>query len=45
MVALASVGYIFKTFIGKGGLAVKRLFKTARVEVNNIKRVNKRDLR
>ena len=33
-------------FIDKGGLAVGRLFKTARVRVvDNIKGVNKRDLR
>ena len=43
--ALASVGYIFKAFIGKGGLAVKKSFKTARVKVDNIKGVNKRDLK
>jgi len=32
-------------FIGKGGSAVGRSFKTARVGVGNIKGVNKRDLR
>ena len=31
-------------FIGKGGLAVGRLFKIAKVRVNNIKGVNKCDL-
>jgi hypothetical protein len=44
-VALASVSYIFKAFIGKGGLAIKKLFKTARVKVNNIKGVNKYNLK
>ena len=33
------------TFIGKGGLAIERLFKTARLRVGNIKGVNKRILR
>ena len=33
------------TFIGEGGLAVKRLFKTAGVKVNNIKGVNKHNLK
>jgi len=33
------------TFIGKGGLAVGRLFKIARVRVGDVKGVNKRDLR
>ena len=32
-------------FIGKKGLAVERLFKITRVKVDNIKGVNKRDLR
>ena len=75
VVALASVGYVFKIFIegavafigkgeavtfiggaitsikeavafvGKGGSAVGRLFKTARVGVDNVKRVNKCNLR
>ena len=43
--ALASVGCIFKVFIGKGGSAIKRSFKTAKIKVDNIKGVNKRDLR
>ena len=44
--ALVSVGYIFKAFIGEGGLAVKRLFKVAKARVvDNIKGVNRRDLR
>ena len=33
------------TFIGKGGSAVGRLFKTAGVRVGDVKGVNKRDLR
>ena len=32
-------------FINKEGLAIGKLFKTAKVKINNIKRVNKRDLR
>ena len=32
-------------FVGEGGLAVGRLFKTAGVRVGNVKGVNKRDLR
>ena len=41
MVALTSVSYIFKIFIGKGGLAIVKLFKAAEVRVvDNIKRVN-----
>ena len=32
-------------FISKRGLAIGRSFKTARVKVNNIKRVNKRNLK
>jgi hypothetical protein len=32
-------------FIGEGGLAVGRLFKTAGVGVDDVKGVNKRDLR
>ena len=75
MVALASIGYIFRVFIegavafigkggaiifiggaitsieeavafiGEGGSAVGRSFKTARVRVNDIKGVNKHNLR
>ena len=33
------------TFISKRGLAIKRLFKTARVGVGNIKGVNKHNLK
>ena len=33
------------TFISKGGSAVRRSFKTARVKVGDIKGVNKRDLK
>ena len=33
------------TFIDKGGSAVRRLFKIARVRVYNVKGVNKRNLR
>jgi hypothetical protein len=50
--ALASVGHIFKTFIkgsvifiGERGSVIRRLFKAARVGVNNIKGVNKHNLR
>ena len=44
--ALASVSYIFKTFIGEGGLAIKKSFKVAEAGVvNNIKGVNGRDLK
>jgi hypothetical protein len=32
-------------FIGKGGLAIGRLFKIAGVRVDNVKGVNKRNLR
>ena len=32
-------------FIGKGGSAIGRLFKIARVRVGNVKGVNKRNLR
>ena len=32
-------------FIGKGGLAIGRLFETARVRVDNIKGVNKYNLK
>ena len=45
MVALTFISYIFKAFIGKGGLAIIRLFKTAGVRVGNIKGVNKYNLR
>ena len=46
MVALVSVSYIFKVFIGKGGLAVVKSFKTAEAKVvDNIKGVNGHDLR
>ena len=41
MVALASVSYIFKVFIGKGGLAIVKLFKAAKAGVaDDIKGVN-----
>ena len=33
------------TFIGKGGSAIKRLFKTAKIRVDDIKKVNKYNLR
>ena len=33
------------TFIGKGGLAIGRSFKIARVKVDNIRGVNKRNLK
>ena len=33
------------TFIGEGGSAIKRSFETARVGVDDIKGVNKRNLR
>ena len=45
MVALASVSYIFKAFINKGGSAIKKSFKTAGVKIDDIKRVNKRNLK
>ena len=46
MVVLASVGYVFKAFIGKGGLAIKRLFKAAKARVtDDIKGVNRYNLR
>ena len=39
--ALVSVGYIFKAFINKGGLAIIKLFKAAEAGVvDNIKKVN-----
>jgi hypothetical protein len=50
--ALASVGRVFRTFvrgsvifIGEGGSVIRGLFKAARVGVNNIKEVNKHNLR
>ena len=44
--ALASVSCIFKVFIGKGGLAIVKLFKAAKAKIiDNIKGVNRRDLR
>ena len=46
MVALASISYIFKVFINKGGLAIVKLFKAAEAGVaDNIKGVNKYNLR
>ena len=46
MVTLVFISYIFKVFIGEGGLAVKRLFKVAEAKVaDNIKGVNRYDLR
>ena len=44
--ALVSVSCIFKAFIGKGGLAIERLFEVAKAGVvDNIKGVDGRDLR
>jgi hypothetical protein len=50
--ALASVSCVFKTFIGgsvtfigERGLVIGGLFKAARVGVDDIKRVDKRNLR
>ena len=44
--ALASVSYIFKIFIDKGGLAIIKLFKAAKARVvDNIKRVNRYNLK
>jgi hypothetical protein len=43
--AVTFVGEEAVTFIGKGGLAVGRSFKTAGVRVGDVKGVNKRDLR
>ena len=44
--ALASISYIFKAFIGKGGLAIVKLFKAAKARIaDNIKGVNRYDLR
>ena len=46
MVALASVSYIFKAFIRKGGSAIVRLFKAAKAGIaDNIKGVNRYNLR
>ena len=46
MVALASIGYVFKAFIGEGGSAIVKLFKAAEARVvNNIKEINRRDLK
>ena len=46
MVTLVFIGYIFKVFVGKGGLAVEKLFKIVKARVvDNIKRVNRRNLR
>ena len=35
VVTLVSISYIFKAFIGKRGLTVKRLFKAAKAEVTD----------
>ena len=44
--ALAFISYIFKVFIGKGGLAVVKLFKAAKAKIaDNIKGVDRRDLK
>ena len=44
--ALASVSYIFKASINKGGLAVIKLFKAAKTKVvDNIKKVNRYNLK
>ena len=46
MVALASIGCVFKAFIGKEGLAVVKSFKVAKAGVvDDIKGVNKRNLK
>ena len=46
MVALASISYIFKAFIDKGGLAIVKSFKAAEAGViDNIKGVNRYNLR
>ena len=43
---LVFISYIFKAFIGKGGLAVKKLFKTVKAKVvDNIKGVNRHNLK
>ena len=44
--ALASIGCIFKVFIGRGGLAIIKLFKVAKAKVvDNIKGVNRYNLK
>ena len=44
--ALASISYIFKTFISKGGLAIVKSFKTAKAKIaDNIKGVNRHNLK
>ena len=44
--ALASIGCIFKVFIGRGGLAIIKLFKAAKAKVvDNIKGVNRYNLK
>ena len=46
MVALTFISYIFKAFIGEGGLAIIKSFKVAKTRVvDNIKGVNRCDLR
>ena len=46
MVTLVSVSYIFKAFIGKGGLTIVKLFKAAEARVvDNIKGVDGCDLK
>ena len=45
MVTLVFISYIFKAFIGKGGLAIIKLFKTAKVKIDKIKGVNKYNLK
>jgi hypothetical protein len=46
VVALASISYIFKAFISKGGLAIVKLFKAAEAKVvDNIKGVDGCDLK
>ena len=44
--ALASVSYIFKAFIDKGGLAIVKSFKVAEAKIaDNIKGVNRHNLK
>ena len=44
--ALAFISCIFKAFIGKGGLAIIKLFKIAKAKVaENIKGVNRYNLK
>ena len=44
--ALASISYIFKVFIGEGGLAIVKSFKVAEAKVvNDIKGVNGHNLK